>query len=268
MTDYITGFTREQLEARRQKLNDYCREQLEHTGPGESPWTREIQEELEQLRRYFAEGIHKLTPAELEAAYTPNQSLTEIATKHGSDKASFHGYTDIYARYFDPLRDKLINLLEIGIAGGASLRTWLEYFPRAEIIGVDHNPAACVDFGERCVSINGDVTDATLWKKLVDGSWVFDIIIDDGGHFSHQIIPAFEGGWPLLKPGGLYVIEDLHAIYCNEIAHDPAGKTAFDYFHNLMHEMNERGDHQCGKPSSSDIEWMHFSKSLVIIKKR
>jgi hypothetical protein len=39
------------------------------------------------------------------------------------------------------------------------------------------------------------------------------IIIDDGSHVSSDIIKSFLLFFPQLKPGGLYLIEDLHASY-------------------------------------------------------
>lgn len=41
----------------------------------------------------------------------------------------------------------------------------------------------------------------------------FDVIIDDGSHKSRDIISTFKFFFPRLKPGGLYVAEDLHCSY-------------------------------------------------------
>ena len=68
--------------------------------------------------------------------------LELIAWRHGTDKA-VHGYMQPYAKHFAPFRFRHFNLLEIGIGtygprgGGASLRTWQRYFPRATIHGLD-----------------------------------------------------------------------------------------------------------------------------------
>ena len=72
------------------------------------------------------------------------KSLLEIYSQdtspdaHG-DKGTAHSYIEHYYEYaFKPYRNKNINLLEIGIAQGQSLRMWREYFsPDSRIIGYD-----------------------------------------------------------------------------------------------------------------------------------
>lgn len=194
------------------------------------------------------------------------ENLSSIAARHGTDKATLHGYTDIYERYFEPLRDQPIKLLEIGVAGGASLRTWLEYFPNAEVIGFDHNPEYVKgEYGERGAALCKEVTDPETWKWAKDCCYAFDIVIDDGGHFSTQIMAAFAGAWPLLKPGGIYAIEDTHAVHANE---EGINAKLWMWLESLIHTMNEHGAGQCGRPTESDIAFVHLYKSLVIIGKR
>jgi hypothetical protein len=41
----------------------------------------------------------------------------------------------------------------------------------------------------------------------------FYIVIDDGAHTTPGIIQAFLMPFPLLQPGGLFVAEDVHAVY-------------------------------------------------------
>jgi hypothetical protein len=43
----------------------------------------------------------------------------------------------------------------------------------------------------------------------------FDIIIDDGSHVGEHILTSFKILWSTVKPGGYYIIEDLHSIYSN-----------------------------------------------------
>jgi cephalosporin hydroxylase len=49
------------------------------------------------------------------------------------------------------------------------------------------------------------VCDFKDWKP----SGGFDVVIDDGSHADEDILVAFEHLWPLVQPGGFYVIEDL-----------------------------------------------------------
>ena len=43
-----------------------------------------------------------------------------------------------------------------------------------------------------------------------------DIVIDDGSHRSKDTVYNFVNYFQLLKPGGIFVVEDMHAGYWNE----------------------------------------------------
>ena len=45
----------------------------------------------------------------------------------------------------------------------------------------------------------------------------FNIIVDDGGHTMKQQQDTFKALWPILRPGGLYVIEDLETSYIQNL---------------------------------------------------
>jgi hypothetical protein len=162
-------------------------------------------------------------------------SLTEIANLAGTDKgtigpsAGWHAnnYADIYEAYLESLRDRPINLLEVGLGvpganwdariahgrnkgGGASLRMWYGYFPQARIFGADINSAAHLD-NDRIQTYVVDQGDPDSINGFLDavGDVRFDVIVDDGSHRpDHQQI-TLGCLFPRLKPGGLYIIEDL-----------------------------------------------------------
>ena len=67
---------------------------------------------------------------------TSTKSLTSIAEFYKTDKYE-HGYTKVYEKYFDSLRNKNLKVLEIGIADGKSLLTWSDYFHNSTIVGID-----------------------------------------------------------------------------------------------------------------------------------
>lgn len=138
--------------------------------------------------------------------------LCELALKYGTDKVregdgAHHDYTEFYHPFF---KDRTVNrLLEIGISRGGSLRMWKEYFPNAEIYGLDINRDLFFE-EERihCLYCNqGSTQSLQSVKELTGGS--FDVIIDDGSHLPlHQVL-TFQILYPLLNPSGIYIIEDV-----------------------------------------------------------
>jgi hypothetical protein len=162
------------------------------------------------------------------------ESLTELANKYASDKGTAgpsrnwnaNNYTDVYEGYFHRLRFKEINLLEIGLGvigehwdakivhgrntGGASLRMWYEYFPNANIWGIDINPASHLENDRiRTFQLNqGSPDDLSSFVSSCK-SVEFDIVIDDGSHLADHQQLSFGYLFQKVKSRGYYVIEDL-----------------------------------------------------------
>ena len=139
-------------------------------------------------------------------------TLDDLALKHGTDKASNgHNYCPQYEQYLGHLRNTQPTLLELGVYEGASLRMWRDYFPRGTIVGLDINPLVDeIDGVDIHVGDQASYEDIETQLAIYQG---FDVIIDDASHLSSLTIKSFELLYPHLKPGGLYVIEDLHSSY-------------------------------------------------------
>lgn len=139
-------------------------------------------------------------------------NLDVLALKHGTDKSSLdHDYCPFYEQHFRDRRTEKLTLLELGIWKGASLRMWRDYFPNATIVGIDN-----VDRRVRIPGVDTHICS----QDNVEGLWSmsglyegFDIIIDDASHISTKTIRSFKTLWPMLAPGGTYVIEDLQTAY-------------------------------------------------------
>ncbi len=138
-------------------------------------------------------------------------TLRELALKHGTDKAGFHEYTEAYDLRFDRLRYLPITLLEIGVAQGASLKTWREYFTEATIVGLDNEPST--PQVEGCSVELGDQSDPRVLQRLIDRYGPFDIVIDDGSHFPNDVMQSWVILWDALSDDSWYVIEDLQTSY-------------------------------------------------------
>lgn len=141
--------------------------------------------------------------------------LKKIFDKHGTDKSICHEYYEPYEENFEHLRDKKINLLEIGIRDGNSLRAWREYFSNGNIYGMDIHPSCIVMEEEGFNVVIGDQGLEDDLNKF--GDTQFDIIIDDGSHFTKHIVKSFHHLFNKnLKSNGIYVVEDLGCSYIKE----------------------------------------------------
>jgi hypothetical protein len=180
------------------------------------------------------------------------KSLTELANYHASDKGTsgpsntwpVHNYTDVYDAYLNPLRERSLTMLEIGLgvtgenwhsaivhgrnSGGASLKMWYDYFPNATIFGLDINPCPYLDNDriKTFVGRQGEREELEEFSKA-NGNPRFDLIFDDGSHRPDDQQISLDYFFKLLKPGGIYFIEDMMANgkgdkgsgrwYCDEV---------------------------------------------------
>jgi SAM-dependent methyltransferase len=138
------------------------------------------------------------------------------ATNYDTDKAQHTHYLRNYEEYFQPLIDKDIKLLELGVYKGGSLLLWRDYFEKGVIVGLDLNPVELPDESGRIRLYEGQQQDTGLLDRIAkeNAPEGFDIIIDDCSHIGELTRLSF---WHLfdnhLKPGGLYVIEDWSTGY-------------------------------------------------------
>ena len=154
-----------------------------------------------------------ITSTELKSS--PDQSnplrLFFDARKEGPGIWKWRHYFDIYDRHFRRFRDRAVRVLEIGIYSGGSLEMWRDYFgPRSQIYGIDIEPA-CKAYESDFVKVFiGDQGDRDFWRRFKNEVQAVDIVIDDGGHLPEQQIVTFEEVLPYLRPGGIYLCEDIH----------------------------------------------------------
>jgi len=145
--------------------------------------------------------------------------LTRLAIRYGCDKWGPHFYTPVYHELFSSRRELPLRLLEIGVgghgiktAGGASLVMWADYFPAAQITGIDIAEKRLPPH-PRIAVFQGAQDDAALLKTVCDQRGPFDIIIDDGSHVPKHVVATFHYLFPALLDGGIYVIEDTQTAF-------------------------------------------------------
>ncbi len=210
------------------------------------------------------------------------KTLDQLAIECGTDKSSNgHSYANYYDLIFSPIRYHPVNLLEIGIDKGDSLRMWHKYFQHGEIHGID------IRGGYEYLHefyIKTHIVDQSKRGELIVFAEqypnYFDIILCDGSHEAEDDILTFETLFPYLKSGGFYVLEDT---LCSQ---DKTrwGKNAdvYDRIRQMVGEVSMNGkmsnDHICANKMNeakkydlnyfeANIEWFFCSAGTTIIKK-
>lgn len=120
-----------------------------------------------------------------------------------------HTYGDSYQEIFNNFnRSDNLNFLEIGIQRGGSLLAWRDYFPNANIYGVDIIDSILDEYKRDDIQyIFKDIKDKSLLEELFHNT-MFDIIIDDGSHTLSDVLFVVNNYLQKLNMGGYLIIED------------------------------------------------------------
>ena len=178
-----------------------------------------------QVRHYGA----TLAPSIAERLQNVNvlapTEMCRVMTKFGSDKGS-NKYTTLYSALFNDRRDQALRIFELGLgsnneevlsnmgvfgAPGASHRGWRQLFPRSLVYGADIDRRILFE-EDRIKTFYCDQLDRSvireLWSRpeLRDG---VDIMIEDGLHTFDANVSFLEASLDHLRPGGIYVAEDV-----------------------------------------------------------
>jgi hypothetical protein len=144
---------------------------------------------------------------------------------YGSDKGR-NRYTTVYSALFNDRRHQPLCIFELGLgsnnldvlsnmgvfgAPGASLRGWRKLFPHARICGADIDRR--ILFNEDRIKTfycnqldRSSIRDLWLQPDLRSG---VDIIIEDGLHTFDANVSFLEESLEHLRPGGIYITEDI-----------------------------------------------------------
>jgi len=139
----------------------------------------------------------------------------------------FHFYkikslVDQYAKFWSRRENfRARNILELGIWGGGSIVFWFECFCPDKYVGVDHRNKEDSQYFQRYKAFRGleqriktywgtDQGDSARLREIVHAEFEgsLDLVIDDASHMYDLTKRSFETLFPLLRPGGLYIVED------------------------------------------------------------
>ena len=121
------------------------------------------------------------------------------------------GYADCFHENLNELKNKKLDILEIGLAKGGGIASLYFYFPNSNLIGVDNNPFRILYKSNRIRNIYVDTSSKKILQNLTSHlNQKFDIILDDCGHRLIDQILCFSENFKNLKKGGIYIVEDLN----------------------------------------------------------
>jgi hypothetical protein len=147
-------------------------------------------------------------------------------TKYGSDKGRPNKYTPVYSALFRERCNEPLVVFELGLGTnnpdlpsnmgvfaipGASLRGWREVLPKAVVYGADIDRSILFEETRIKTFYCDQLSPSSigeLWshEELQKGA---DIIIEDGLHTLEANISFIDGSLNHLRPGGIYVVEDI-----------------------------------------------------------
>jgi demethylmacrocin O-methyltransferase len=256
----------------REDLVDMLRELFGPPGPHGS--TRELMTATRSRA-----GVVALRQVVAALSQAP-KSLSDLAVRFGSDKWGHHWYPPRYHHYFEPYRDLAVKVLEIGVGGynatdkgGESLRMWKHYFRRGLVYGLDifAKPGIAES---RLHVMQGDQGDEQFLDSLAREFGPFDIVIDDGSHVSNHVISSFTALFPHVRPGGMYVVEDLQTSYWPRFggnADPSAGGTSMAFIKNLVDGLNHQEQIRDPNRQPSETELtvtgVHVHHNIAFIEK-
>lgn len=145
-----------------------------------------------------------------------------ISNAGGDTLLANREFYDLHLNRFATMSN--VSLLCIGIFRGESLAVWSDWFSHGRVVGLDVNlaPAASHNAALRRKGafqhdnvqlIETDTTTASTFNATLAAhaevfASGFDVVIDDGCHTTGCIVATFDNVIPLLKPGGVYLVED------------------------------------------------------------
>lgn len=143
--------------------------------------------------------------------------LEALFTKYGTDKGIW-GYTPYYEEAMEARRFEVKKVLEIGICGyrdipnnvvGASLFVWKDYFPNAEIYGIDNDGRFIFNDQHRIHTAQCDAYDPHQLSAVMEKfGGDFDMIVDDAVHDPMPQVTLLSMLYYHLKNDGRYFIEE------------------------------------------------------------
>lgn len=142
-------------------------------------------------------------------------NLEEIVDNSRTDKNTRHSYLPLYQQLLIGKKETAKNVLEVGIAGGGSIKLWHDFFTNANVYGLDIMNVNDVWDGLKnkekiILYTSSDAYDSNfVLNNFVNKNIKFDFILDDGPHSLESMKEFIKLYTPLMTNDGILIIEDI-----------------------------------------------------------
>ena len=144
-------------------------------------------------------------------------SLEELVDNSKSDKNTVHSYLPLYQTLLENKKETAINVLEVGIYNGGSIKLWNDFFPNATVYGLDimHINYVWDDIKNKEKIVLHTSTDAYnvdfFTSNFLDKNVKCDFMLDDGPHTLESMIKFIELYSQIMTDDGILIIEDVQS---------------------------------------------------------
>lgn len=144
-------------------------------------------------------------------------TLVDLADNSRTDKNTTHSYLPLYDTLFSRLREKAVNVLEVGIQTGGSIKLWRDYFQNATVYGLDIMPKSnlwSVIANDSRIKLftSTDAYNTDFFNNtFLSPGMKFDMMLDDGPHTLDSMKAFIQMYSHLLTDDGILVIEDVQS---------------------------------------------------------
>ena len=156
---------------------------------------------------------------DLDKLKIKEKRLSKLFLKFNTDKGKYfknfgfkdkaHNYSKFYVRNLSYLKEKKINILEIGTYRGDAAAAFISYFKKSNLVTIDNTKKLRFK-SKRIKFYKLDYLNKIQQKKFTQKyKNFFDIIIDDGGHYKSHNIKNLKNFFTCLKKKSFYIIEDI-----------------------------------------------------------
>lgn len=147
-------------------------------------------------------------------------SLEEIVDNTRTDKNTVHSYLQLYQNLLIKKKESALNVLEVGICLGGSIKLWSDFFTNATVHALDIGDVNTDGVWDDIINKDNiilytstDAYDEDLFtKNFLDKGIKCDFMLDDGPHHLDKMIKFIKMYSQIMTDDGILIIEDLQEI--------------------------------------------------------